>query len=96
VEAWGDRFRHGWIGRELFGILHQLKLVDLKLSGHLLIAEGFAAADLVFDLGRTVELLSHAENTRRYKDWLADLRSSDAKCPVLATVTLFLISGKRD
>ena len=96
VETWGDQFRHGWIGRELFGLVHPLRLADVTLSGHLLVAEGFSVADAVFDISRTVELLSKAENTLRYRDWLAALRHADANCPVLATVTLFLISGKRD
>lgn len=96
AEVWSDRFRNGWIGRELFGLLHAMGLADVELTGHLLAAEGFAAVDTVFDVCRTVEVLSDAEGTSHYRNWLADLRDSDAKCPVLATVTLFLISGRRD
>lgn len=96
VETWGDQFRQGWIGRELLGLVQRLRLTDVTLSGHLLVAEGFSAADTVFDISRTVELLSKEENTPRYRDWLADLRHSDTSCPILATVTLFLISGRKD
>lgn len=96
VEAWSDRFRHGWMGRQLWGLVHSLGLVAAELSGHLLVAEGFSAADTVFDISRTVELLSQAEHTPRYQDWLADLRRADANRPIMATVTLFMVSGRRD
>jgi ubiquinone/menaquinone biosynthesis C-methylase UbiE len=95
VEVWSDRFRHGWIGRELFGLLHAIGLADIEITGHLLVAEGFSAVDTVFDVRRTAEVLAETDDAQQYRDWLAGLLASDARCPVIATVTLFLVSGRK-
>ncbi len=96
VEVWSDRFRHGWIGRELFGLLHATGLADIEITGHLLVAEGFSAVDTVFDVRRTVDVLAETDDAQQFRDWLADLLASDVGCPVIATVTLFLVSGRRN
>jgi ubiquinone/menaquinone biosynthesis C-methylase UbiE len=93
TEAWSDSFRNGWIGRWLRPFLTRAGFVDVELTGHLLIADGFAAIDAVFDVAMTAqrvarELGDAAAGVR----WLDELSAQDAP---LACVTLFLATGRK-
>jgi len=93
TDAWSDSFRNGWIGRSLQPFLRRAGFVDIELTGHLLIADGFAAIDTVFDVAITArrvarELGDAAAGVR----WLDELSAQDAP---LACVTLFLATGRK-
>lgn len=70
--------------------------VDVELTGHLLITEGFKAMDEVFDLSRTVQRMGggHEADRSTLTTWLEDLRRLPTP-QVAATVTLFLASGTK-
>jgi len=91
AETWCEGFRNGWIGRQLMPILAGLGFAEIEMTGHLLIAEGFAAIDKVYDVAMTVNRVRSAGNDRPgLTEWLNDLREQNYP---LACVTLFLVTG---
>ena len=88
AEAWCDSFRNGWIGRRLVPLLRGAGFVDVAVTGHLLVAEGFDAIDAVFDVTMTAARVAASDGQR----WLDGLRAKE--CP-MASVTLFLATGRK-
>lgn len=93
--TWCDRFRHGWIGRELSAHLARAGLQERQVTGHLIIAEGMEEIDGVFDLTRTVEGLRrlHVTEAPRLSRWMEQLLRRDQAGTLSATVTVFCVSG---
>ncbi|MCX4781808.1 methyltransferase domain-containing protein [Streptomyces sp. NBC_01264] len=96
AHAWCAGFRHGWIGRELPALLGAAGVRDVRLTGHLLTARGYAEIDAVFDLTGTVRgLLSGAGDDReRLEQWRQRVLHRDRAGTLMATVTVFCASGR--
>jgi ubiquinone/menaquinone biosynthesis C-methylase UbiE len=91
IENWCDGFRNGWVGRYLQPSLKGVGFAAVKVTGHLLIAEGFKAIDKVFDVSMTVaRMRDHYSDGAALDEWLLRLRD---KTDSLASVTLFLATG---
>jgi ubiquinone/menaquinone biosynthesis C-methylase UbiE len=97
ANAWCDSFRHGWIGRNLKPMMQEAGFRSVQVTGHLLIVEGYAAVDLVFDVASTVGQLSQeSDNPATLQRWIHGLRESEARgLPTIGTVTLFLATGRK-
>lgn len=90
AETWCDGFRNGWIGRDLAPMLRRAGFTGVELTGHLLIADGFAAIDKVFDVVMTVNRLAGGATAESSHHWLTELRE---RPDAMASVTLFLATG---
>jgi hypothetical protein len=97
VNAWCDSFRQGWIGRQLKPMMESAGFRSVVVTGHLLIAEGYAAVDRVFDVVSTVARLSQESDAApALQQWLNDLQENEAQgAPAIGTVTLFLATGRK-
>jgi SAM-dependent methyltransferase len=96
VNAWCDSFRHGWIGRNLKSEMEAVGFEDVHVTGHLLIAEGYASIDKLFDIAHTVaNLRSQGKGETRLDEWLACLQDSGRQSRPIGTVTLFLATGTK-
>jgi ubiquinone/menaquinone biosynthesis C-methylase UbiE len=91
-DRWIGSFQNPWTGRNLFGMMKTIGLADLAIEAHLLLTEGFAASDLVFDITKTIERLPSADQAEvGLSAWMDDYKSSEA----LAGVMLFICHGKK-
>jgi ubiquinone/menaquinone biosynthesis C-methylase UbiE len=91
-DRWTESFRNPWIGRNLFGMMKSVGIGDLAIEAHLLLTEGFAASDLVFDLTKTIEeLRSSGSAGAGLSDWLDNYKNTEA----LAGVMLFICHGSK-
>jgi ubiquinone/menaquinone biosynthesis C-methylase UbiE len=91
VKTWCEGFRNGWIGRSLKPALKITGFEGLKLTGHLLVTEGFDAIDKVFDVSVTItRMREFGLNIEKLDRWLSELRNQGDS---LACVTLFLATG---
>jgi ubiquinone/menaquinone biosynthesis C-methylase UbiE len=97
VNAWCDSFRQGWIGRQLKPMMESAGFRSVVVTGHLLIAEGYAAVDRVFDVVSTVARLSQQSDAApALQQWLNALQENEAQgAPAIGTVTLFLATGRK-
>ncbi|MCK9896175.1 methyltransferase domain-containing protein [Frankia sp. AgB32] len=97
TDAWCDSFRHGWIGRDLPRLARDAGFQDVALSGYLVVAEGFAAVDMLLEVSRTVARIEEKAEPApgSLTAWLDSLRDPAATDPVTATVTMFLVTGRR-
>jgi ubiquinone/menaquinone biosynthesis C-methylase UbiE len=90
-ERWIGSFKNPWIGRNLYGMMKTIGLADLAIEAHLLLTEGFAASDLVFDLTKTIEQLQSAGAEAGLSDWMDDYKNTEA----LAGVMLIICHGRK-
>jgi ubiquinone/menaquinone biosynthesis C-methylase UbiE len=91
-DRWIGSFKNPWIGRNLFGMMKTIGLGDLAIEAHLLLTEGFAASDLVFDITKTIEQLPSADQAEAgLSEWIDDYKSTEA----LAGVLLFICHGRK-
>jgi ubiquinone/menaquinone biosynthesis C-methylase UbiE len=97
VNAWGDSFRHGWIGRDLKPLMLAAGFHDVTVTGHLLIAEGYTAIDHLFDVANTVENLQRDGGEEpQLQRWLEHLQEdATPQAMPIGTVTLFLATGRK-
>jgi ubiquinone/menaquinone biosynthesis C-methylase UbiE len=96
VNAWGDSFRHGWIGRDLKPQMLAAGFRDVTVTGHLLIAEGYTAIDHLFDVANTVNNLQSDGDEPQLQRWLEHLQDDEApQVMPIGTVTLFLATGRK-
>jgi SAM-dependent methyltransferase len=92
-----DSIRHGWIGRQLAGMAADEGLADVTIAPVAVVVTDLELADTLLELSAAAEgavaagVVHHDPALR----WLAGLRSSAADGRFMASLTGFLVSGRR-
>lgn len=95
--TWRRRFRNPEIGRRLPRLLAEHGLGEARAADVALLASGFHAANLVYDIAKTADLMMRSASQAlagRLAAWLQALRASDGPA-VSASVSIFLASGRK-
>jgi ubiquinone/menaquinone biosynthesis C-methylase UbiE len=90
-----DARRNGWIGRQLFGLFRQQRLVDITVAAETAVYSDFAvAADFLQSAARSAEdcgVVTAAEA----RGWLEQLQAASRAGRYFHAVTAFIVSGRK-
>ena len=97
LHHWTDALFGGWVGRALPRLFREAGLADVAVEPFTRIDSDYAAFNAQYDLPRIVAraqdagVITAEEGTR----WLAELDARAARGSFLATMTSFVVSGRR-
>ena len=95
--ALSDRhFAHGWIGRQLAGLMAAAGLSDLTIRPVTLTTQSFAVANeiLLLEEASQDEWIAEAYGRKRIRAWLDELRERDRQGRFFAALTGFIAHGR--
>ena len=97
LDSAAANIRNGWMGRKLYGLFKRIGVEDVRVQTHCIPVRSFESADSLLDL-RTVAEHAITGGELTYHDveaWLEDLLQRDHCGEFFATITLFVVSGRK-
>jgi len=97
IQTWKSGFRNSQVGRQLLRRIRAEGLVNTWADGTILLADGMAAADIVYDIYATAEKVraANSEKADAIEAWLHNLQEREDHEGVMACVTIFLAGGQK-
>ena len=98
AETFAQGFNNPWIGRQLYYLYKKAGFSNIELTGHVLICKSFTDADKIFDITETAKRVSTNDPSYNKKifDWVEQIKKDEKHLPLVATVTLFMVSGQKN
>jgi ubiquinone/menaquinone biosynthesis C-methylase UbiE len=98
VNFWCDQFLGGWSGRQLPRLFKEAGLLDVAIDPVTVVDTDLATFDAQYDLSRVASraIAGGAVTAAEGAEWLDSLRRRAAAGSFFASMTNFIISGRRD
>jgi ubiquinone/menaquinone biosynthesis C-methylase UbiE len=92
-----DRFRNGWMGRDLFGLFQEAQLTDIAVFTDTAVLTDYAEAEQMLRLRDLVERAQEAGvvSVAEAATWLCQLETASQAGRFFLAFTVFCVSGRK-